>query len=130
MRKTNSGKWLIIESLLLTTLTGCSTCESTITDISRSPDGKFAMLITRTNCGETDPFDTQIILMEALPSRDIGTQKVTVFDVDERSPSFQIQATWKGPSSLHVICKGCKEADIETRRSSWKDIAISYDIQK
>jgi hypothetical protein len=115
--------------LILATLTGCNRCESVVTDANRSPDGKFAMLITRTNCGATDPFNTQIILIEALPSRELGKRKTIVFDVDERSPLFHIQAVWKGAKNLFVICKGCNEPDIEIKRTSWKDVTISYDIQ-
>jgi len=124
------NRYLIISLLLVfTASTGCGSCESLITDANHSPDGKYAVLITRTNCGATDPFDTQIILIEALPSRELGKHNIILFDVDERPSSFRVLVMWKGPKNLAVTCQGCQESDIEVKKSSWKDVTISYDIQ-
>jgi hypothetical protein len=126
----NASRSFTLSGLLMfVALAGCGPCESVITAVSRSPDGRFALLITRTNCGATDPFGTDIILMEALPSRELGEHKFVVFAVDERSPSFHVEATWKGPNSLLVICKGCSDSDIEIKHTSWKDVTIAYEIQ-
>lgn len=129
------GSLFVMGAILLATgrLTGAFRCETVIADASRSPDGKYALLTTRTNCGATDPFDTQIILVEALPTRDLATKlgknKIIIFDVDERSSHYHLQAAWKGAKNLLVACQGCKESDVEIKKSSWKDVRISYDIQ-
>jgi hypothetical protein len=126
-------KLLVLIELTLTLFgLGCS-CQSVVKETGHSPDGRYVLLITRSNCGTTDPFNTEITVTKIDPRLHfeyLGHESDKIFAIDERKPSFNLQVKWQGPTHLLVVCKGCNESDIQVKHAAWEDVTIYYDVQQ
>lgn len=114
---------LILLSLLLMFVAGCSLCGESTGTQTTSPDQMLSAITTYRDCGATTSEYTSVSL-KPTPSNHSDIEEV-VFTARYR---HVLALEWSSPTALIVRCSTCSQKDIELQIVKFRRVQISYEF--
>ena len=110
-------------------------CSDRVVAQSTGPGKAFTATVMERRCGEDKPFFTHVNLRPAAQDLSIGffsgsSTEGEVLLIEQDAASAGIRLNWSAPSTLNIQCAGCNAALVRKREGRWRDIVITYDLQK
>jgi len=102
---------------------GCGLCNEEIRKQVHSPDGNTTAVYYIRDCGATTNFANLVSLRTSSQKFEGGDADGIVMDAQGRQ---EIEIHWEGNNTLVVQCPSCKAAQVLSKKTKWKQVAIVY----
>jgi len=113
--------------LIMTSCLGRTTLQSE----QVSPTGAYKADLSEADTGAAGGWMSSVRILEADPSlwtRWLGRDGETVLGGDLRST--QVTLWWQSATHLEIRCTGCEASKVQVQKNTWKDVTISYRMDR
>ncbi len=129
IRTLNNYARIFCSVLCLMQLAFVAAClgQSRLVSEQPSPAGRYKAELWEGDTGAVGTWISSVTLVDmkrSFWSHLVGDDKETVFGVDARST--QVKLRWLNDNQLEITCERCGSSPIDLKKSSWRDVTITY----